>query len=338
MKFFIKKEENGMKRNIMLSLCMFAVLALCVRPVYADTLRLGHHHAVGGQVDKTANLFAELVDKETNGKLKIKVFPAAQLGQEREAFEQLNQGVLDMTITSLGLMDKFWSPIAVETLPFIWRDWSQVEHALTGKFAEAVTKGMLDNSNARFLGILGAGFRDMLFRGDPVTDPEKMKGMKMRSPEANTWIRMFELLGAKPTPVTWGEVYTAMQTGVAEGLESPVIMVLDMKFNEVTKSLVPTHHMFATMGLCINKNRYDKLSLEFQKAVSKAGKEAVVWSTQYAKDGEAKAYDTLKKKGMIIAKPDNPEIWAAKVKPLWGEMATKRPGSDVLIKLLDETK
>ena len=328
-----------MKKSKLFTLfLMVGVILLFTGQADAETIRLGHHHAVGGQVDKTANLFADLVKKKTDGKLTIKVFPAAQLGQEREAFEQLHQGILDMSVTSLGLMDKYWPPVASETLPFIWRNWSQVENAITGAYAEAITKGMLEHSNARFLGILAGGFRDMLFRGDPVTDPEKMKGMKMRSPEAHTWIRMFELLGAKPTPVTWGEVYTAMQTGVAEGLESPALMVLDMKFNEVTKSLVRTHHMFATMAVCINKKRYDKLSSEFQKAVSEAGKEATLWSTQYAKKGEAKAYVILKEKGMTIAEPDDPKAWAAKMTPLWKEMASKRPGASALIKLLNETK
>ncbi len=317
---------------------VFVTLIFLVGLVNAQTLRLGHHHAVGGQVDQTANLFAKLVGEKTQGKLTIKVFPGAQLGQEREAFEQLNQGILDMTFTSLGLMDKYWPPVAVETLPFLWRDWGHVEKALSGKWAEEIAGGMLKNTNARLLGILGAGFRHMLFRGEPVTNVEKMKGLKMRSPEAHTWIRMFELLGAKPTPVTWGEVYSAMQTGVAEGLESPALMVLDMKFHEVTKSLVKTYHMYATMGICINKRAFEKLSPEFQKAVSSAGTEAVKWSTQYAKEGEGRAYKTLAEKGMKVVDPENISAWATKVKPLWEEMSSKRPGSGDLIKLLNETK
>jgi len=328
-----------MRKNLLVVLAVFFTgLFFGVGQVNAQTLRLGHHHAVGGQVDQTAKLFEKLVNEKTNGKLIVKVFPGAQLGQEREAFEQLNQGILDMTFTSLGLMDKYWPPVAVETLPFIWRDWGHVEKALTGKWAEEITNGMLKNTNARLLGILGAGFRHMLFRGEPVTKVENMKGMKMRSPEAHTWIRMFELLGAKPTPVTWGEVYSAMQTGVAEGLESPALMVLDMKFHEVTKSLVKTHHMYATMGICINKKAYEKLSPDFQKALAEAGKEAIKWSTQYAKEGEVRAYKLLGEKGMKVVEPENIEAWASKVKPLWEEIASKRPGSGDLIKLLNETK
>jgi tripartite ATP-independent transporter DctP family solute receptor len=304
----------------------------------AQTVRLGHHHAVGGQVDQTANLFEKLVKEKSNGKLTIKVFPAAQLGQEREAFEQLNQGILDMTITSLGLMDKFWPPIAVETMPFLWRDWTHAEKAIYGKWGEEIANGISKNTNAKLLGILGAGFRHMLFRGEPVTKVENIRGMKMRSPEAFAWIRMFELLGAKPTPVTWGEVYSAMQTGVAEGLESPALMVLDMKFHEVTKSLVKTHHMFGSMGVCISKKSFEKLSPDFQKVILQAGKEAAQWSTRYSKEGETKAYTLLTEKGMKVVEPENIQAWAAKVTPLWEETASKRPGAGELIKILQETK
>ena len=82
---------------------------------------------------------------------------------------------------------------------------------------------------------------------------------------------MFELLGARPTPVTWGEVYTAMQTGVAAGLESPAVAALDMKFDEVTESLVKTQHMFGIMVININEQRFDSLSPEFQDAILQAG-------------------------------------------------------------------
>jgi TRAP-type transport system periplasmic protein len=304
----------------------------------AQTLRLGHHHAVGGQVDQTANLFEKLVKEKSNGKLTIKVFPAAQLGQEREAFEQLNQGILDMTITTLGLMDKYWPPIAAETMPFLWRDWTHAEKVIYGKWGEEIANGIFKNTNAKILDILGAGFRHMLFRGEPVTKVENMRGMKMRSPESFAWIRMFELLGAKPTPVTWGEVYSAMQTGVAEGLESPALMVLDMKFNEVTKSLVKTNHMFGSMGVCINKKSFEKLSPDFQKVILQAGKEAAQWSTRYSKEGESKAFALLTEKGMKVVEPENIQAWAAKVKPLWEEIASKRPGSGELIKILNETK
>ncbi len=303
-----------------------------------QTLRLAHHHAPGGQVDQTAQKFVELVKAASNGQITVTVFPSAQLGQEREAFALLNQGVLDMTLTSVGLMDQFYPPVAVTALPFVFRDWNHANHAFEGEFGQALTAGVLQRSNAQVLGYLSLGFRDMLFRGEPVTDLAGMKGLRMRSPEANVWVRMFELMGARPTPVTWGEVYTAMQTGVAEGLESPGMAALDMKFNEVTKSLVQTRHMFAPMAIVMNKSRLARFSAEQQKLLLSAGAEAGRWSsTTLGEPGEQQAYKMMQDKGMKVVAASNPQAWADAVKPLWNEVA-KDADSQKLLKLLVDTK
>jgi tripartite ATP-independent transporter DctP family solute receptor len=328
-----------MMRRIVGLLAATALFAAAHTPAVAQSLRLAHHHAVGGQVDQTANKFAEIVKEKSGGKLTITVFPAAQLGQEREALGLLNQGVLDMTITSLGLMDQYYAPVAVTSLPFIFRDWDHANKAFEGPFGKALADGMAEKSKARLLGYIGLGFRDMLFRGDPVTDAEKMKGLKMRSPESHVWVRMFELLGARPTPVTWGEVYTAMQTGVAEGLESPAMAALDMKFNEVTKSVVRTGHMFASMAICVNKDRLARLPADQQKILVDSGLEAARWvNTTIAEPGEKKAYQLMQEKGMRVVAAAGPEMWAKAMKPLWDEVGSKDQDSAKLIKLLVDTK
>ena len=315
-----------------------AVFGVSTGPSVAETLRLAHHHPVGGQLDKTAEMFAQLIKEQTNGELEIKIFPAAQLGQQNEAFELLNQGVIDMTLSPIALMDKEWGAVRVFNLPFVWSGWDHFQAAVDGEFGKQVTEGLLENSNTRLLGMFGFGFRDMIFRREPVRDVAGMAGLKMRSPEARIWISMFQLLGAKPTPVTWGEVYTAMQTGVAAGLEAPALAALDMKFDEVTKSLVRTQHMFSTAGLTINKNRFNKLSPEFQQAVLSAGAEASRWSGAFARAGAIDAYERMEKLGMTIVEPVNPQAWAAAMQPLWEEIATENEGAPELIKLIIAAK
>ncbi len=248
-----------------------AAAALSVTAAGAETIRIAHHHTVDGQLDKTANFFAAEVERITGGDLEIQVFPAAQLGQQQEAYDNLDLGVIDMTLSPASLMDKKWAAIRHMDLPFLWGSFEHFERAKNGEWGEAVIQGMLDNSNTRIVGFSGFGFRDMIFRGDPVTSVAGLEGMKMHAPEARMWIRMFELLGARPTPVTWGEVYTAMQTGVAAGLESPAVAALDMKFDKVTSSLVRTQHMFGIMVININEQRFDRLSPEFQSAILEAG-------------------------------------------------------------------
>lgn len=317
------------------------VLAIAVAVAWsaqAETLRLAHHHAVGGQLDRAAHLLADRVAELTNGELEIQVFPAAQLGQQNEAYEQLNLGVLDMTLSPPSLMDKVYPAIRVIDLPFLWESFDHFQRAANGAWGQALIEGLAENSNTLMLGISGLGFRDMIFRGDPVTNVAGLEGMKMRAPEAHLWIRMFELLGARPTPVTWGEVYTAMQTGVADGLESPAVAALDMKFDEVTSSVVLTQHMFGTMSVVINKQRFEQLSPEFQAAITIAGAEAAQYMTDDTIKSVEQAYADMEARGMTVVEPDNREEWVQAMQPLWDEVAAGHPDAPRLIELAVEAK
>jgi TRAP-type C4-dicarboxylate transport system substrate-binding protein len=161
----------------------------------------------------------------------------------------------------------------------------------------------------------------------------------MRSPEAAMWFRMFELLGARPTPVTWGEIYSAMQTGVADGLESPPMAALDNKFNEVVKSLVRTRHMFGSMAIFASSTRLMRLTKEQQDILGSAGREATEWvNRNVTEPGEAQAYKRMAELGMQVVDPARIEDWSTPVQPMWAELTNKTPGSDKLLKLIVDTK
>lgn len=294
-------------------------------------LRMAHHHTVGGQLDRTANMMAEEVKKLTNGELVIEVFPAAQLGQQQEAYDQLDLGVIDMTLTPSSLMDKKWPAIRHADLPFLWESFEHFERAKDGEWGQAVVDGMLANSNTRVIGLGGFGFRDMIFREDPVTEVAGLSGMKMRAPESRLWIRMFELLDARPTPVTWGEVYTAMQTGVAAGLESPAVAALDMKFNEVTKSLVKTQHMFGILAILINESKFQSLSPEFQEAILEAGRKGAEFFDTDTKKQIESAYSEMESKGMTVVEPADRTEWVEAMNPLWEEVKGDHPDMGKMI-------
>lgn len=323
-----------------LAFAMLIAVGFATTPAAAQTvLRLAHHHAVGGTVDQAANKFAELVNAKTKGAVQIKVFPAAQLGQEREAYGLCNTGVVDLSITSLAILDQVYPAINVTSLPFVFRDWDHIYKLYNGAFGEALGDGVKQRTKTRVLGYIHLGFRDMLFRGAPVREAAGMKGLKMRAPEAALWFRMFEALGAKPTPVTWGEVYSAMQTGVADGLESPAMVALDMKFNEVVKSVVRTRHMFASMGIFASDARISRLPKDQQDALSAAGREAGDWVNRTVSEpGEAGAYKKMAELGMQVADPVKPEEWSRPMEVIWTDLTSKTEGADKLLKMIRETK
>lgn len=318
-----------------------AVLAaVLVGPVQAETLRLAHHHPVGGAVDQAAKKFAELVADLSGGDLTIQVFPAAQLGQEREAFDLVAQGGLDISMTTTSFLDKVYPAIAVTTMPFVVRDWDHARAAYGGTFGTQIRDAVSEASDVDILSYLGVGFRQYFFTADvPPETVAGMAGLKMRSPENYAYVRMFELLGARPTPITFGEVYTAMQTGVAQGFESPSGIVLDSKLNEVAGSMLLSNHMFTAMAVVINEARLDGLSDDHQAALREAARQAMSWTeTEVVIPAEEAALATFKEAGMVIAEPQSPDEWPAAVQPMIDELAASTPEADLLLKELAAAK
>jgi len=316
-------------------------MSLLFAPVQAsaETLRFAHHHSVGGFIDKFATKFAELVKEKTNGEVDVRIIPGGQLGQERELFDLINNGGIDATFTSLGMMDTYYPAIVVTSYPFAFKSWEHASKAFNGEFGDRIKAGLKEKSNTEIVGWLENGFRDLIFRDAPVTKLADMKGVNMRSAESHTWIRMYELMGARPTPITWGEIYLSMQTGVIAGFDSPAFAALDMKFNEVTKSLVKTNQMFAVGAIVVNKNKMATLTESQQAAVTAAGNEAGIFINETVmKPGADGAYKKMQEIGMTVVEPENPDEWRTAMLPLWDELSAKYEGAGELLKILQATE
>lgn len=331
---------SGLTRSIALLASSISLFAMGALASQAETLRLAHHHPVGGAVDQAAKKFAELVEERSGGALIIQVFPAAQLGQEREAFDLVEQGGLDISITTTSFLDKVYPPVAVTTMPFVFKDWDHATAAYDGEFGDLIASSVVEASDITVLAYFGVGFRQYFFTADePVTDVAGMVGLKMRSPENYAYVRMFELLGARPTPITFGEVYTAMQTGVAQGFESPAGIVLDSKLNEVAGSALLSNHMFTTMVFAANDPRLAGLPEDHQVLLRDAAREATRWAeTEVVIPAEEAAFATFQEAGMIIARPSDPTEWSGAVQPMVDDLAASTPGAILLLEALADAQ
>jgi tripartite ATP-independent transporter DctP family solute receptor len=301
-------------------------------------VKLGHHHNVGGIVDNYAKRFGEILRQKTNGRAEVHVFAGAQLGQEGEAVEGIHLGTLQTTIGSSPFLDKYVKEMGTEQLPFLFESWEHADGALNGPVGEELTRRLLERSNVRLLSFIPIGFRDMFFRDKPVTNLKQLKGMKMRAPQAVIYIRMFELLGARPTTVTWGEFYTALQTGLVEGGESPPTGGVDMKFYEVSKYWLDTNHMFSSINHMVNKRFFDGLPKDVQTAFLAAAKEATADIGKQARQIDADAVKAMKGRGIQYLDPENREEWRKAVQPYHAEYIKERPGAKSIIEMIQKIK
>src|SRR5699024_7110089 len=172
----------------------------------------------------------------------------------------------------------------------------------------------LENSNIRLLGYLHFGFRNLLTtEGNEVKSVEDMEGLDVRSPESWVWTQMFKEWGANPTPVTLGEAYSSVQTGVVDGLENPASVNTDNKYYEVTDNLTLTEHMFGTINFVINNDTYESLSEEQQETLDELSQEALKDANEnIMRPRDEEAFEELEEKLNII-ELDDLEKWESKV-------------------------
>ena len=232
-------------------------------------LKLGHtgapdHHYQVGSVK-----FAELVAKKTNGNVEIKVFPADQLGKQRQLVEGAQLGTVDMVLTSDTLLSSFEPTVGVLNLPFLFKDMNQVSAVLDGP----VGKKLDDALSKKGLVVIGwweNGFRHITNSRQPINTPADLKGLKIRTPESNVVLETFNAYGASATPMSFGELYSALQLKTVDGQENPTTHVLSQKYYEVQKYLTLTNHILVAEPLVMSAKVYKTLPAEYQKALLEA--------------------------------------------------------------------
>lgn len=236
------------------------------------TLRLGHGLAKGHPVDVSMEEFAKLVRERSNGDIEVKVFPAGQLGQQRELIEQMQNGAIDLVHANASPLGAFEASYGVYDLPFLFRDADHFFKVVDG----AVGEDILQSSRPK--AFVGLAYYDngtrSFYTKKPVPTPADLKGMKIRVQPGPVATRMVNLLGATATPLAWGEVYTALQSGVIDGAENNVTALTLARHGEVMKFYTRNEHTRVPDVLLIATSTLDRLKPEQQALIRQAAKDS----------------------------------------------------------------
>lgn len=300
----------------------------------AVTLKMGHV-ADAKNVWHLASLkFADLVDKKTNGTVKIKVFESSQLGNDRDATEGLQMGSIDLWLIP-GTIGNFYPPIQLLDLPYLFESQQHIRKVMYGPIGEEMKQGILKATNIRVLEFWERGPRQ-LTSNKPVNSIDDIKGLKVRTAEIPPWVAAWKAMGANPTPMAFGEVYTGLQQGTIDAQENPYAIIVGAKLNEVQKYIAMTDHVFGYVMLSISGKTYDKLTPDQQKAIMEAAREATDWQNKTVAESEDKLLKELLGKGMTVTKPDKSEF-IKRAKSIHGEFADKF-GKDIYKKIVAAAK
>jgi tripartite ATP-independent transporter DctP family solute receptor len=260
---------------------LILALALVASPAMAaKTIKL-HHLNQDDPFDNPtgamATVFKSLVEAGTNGGITVQTFPNGQLGKDNEVLEQVKSGVIESGIFSEGGFAAGYPLIAVLDIPFAFPNISATYAVFDGPFGHKLA---LDIKKKTGLTVLGfgdsGGFFQFTNNKKPITSPADMQGLKVRTMGLDTHKAIVQALGGQPTALAWAEVYTALQTGVADGQMNPIPIIAFAKLNEVQKYLTLSGHLFAPYVWVMNTKFWDGLTPEEKKVVSSAATSAIV--------------------------------------------------------------
>ena len=216
-----------------------------------------------------ANEMARILEEKSGGTMEVKLFANGQLGQEREMFEGMQMGTVEMAVMTNSYVSNFVAACGALDLPFVFESVDQAMEVLNGDFGQQLFDAF-DNVGVVPLSWGVGGFRNLTTASKPVATPDDLKGMKIRCLENNTYMNTYSALGANPTPMSWGELYTALQQGTVDAEENPYAMIDDGKFYEVQKYVSETGHVFSVTMLIANKKFMDKLPPDLREIIVKA--------------------------------------------------------------------
>ena len=240
------------------------------------------------------DVFAKEVEKRTNGRYKIQTFYNGSLGGERESIEAVQLGTHELTFTSTGPVPNFVPETKILDVPFLFRDKAHARAVLDGPIGqEMLTK--FDAKGMKGLAWAENGFRNMTNSRRPITKLEDVEGLKIRVIASPIYLELFKTLGANPVPMTFGEVYGALESKAIDGQDNPVGVIESAKFAEVQKYMSMTRHVYTGMPFLMSKKTWDSMSPAERKIITDAAAEAKTVERQISQQKEAQAIDGLRK-------------------------------------------
>ena len=311
-----------MKRFSVICLAVFLVVAGTAAFAAEFTLKLGHIADPQNPYAQGAVKFTELVKDKTGGAVEIQVFPSSQLGNQRDLIEGLTFGTVDMTLTSTAVLGNFLTEAAVFDLPFIFRDIPHAYKALDSVGMEICKP--LEKRGIKVLAMFENGVRHMTNNRNPIRKPEDVKGLKIRVMEQPIYIEMMKILGASPTPMAFGELFTAMQQGVVDGQENPAAHIFTSRFFEVQKYISLTAHTYSAEPLLVAMGVWSKLPENHRKAIQEAADEARDWQRDLCRQLENQYWDKIRESGKSEINDDvDKAAFMEATKPVWAMFEEK---------------
>ncbi len=333
----IKRGEMTMWSKLFrATLIALAVLGLLAGPAAAEkiTIKFPTVHADPNQPFNLAGKkIGEELEKLMPGVFDFKLYPASQLGNEREILEGLRLGTIEMTTSGVaGIADPIFN---IFDLPFLFRNRDHVYSVLDGDVGQQLLRTQKDEQLVA-LGYLENGWRHVTNNERPIKQPSDLEGLKQRVVEHQVYLATMRALGASAVPIPYGELYTAMKTGVVDGQDNPLVNIYTAKMYEVQRYLTLTGHVYSNNVVFASKKFWDKLSGEQQEAVRTAVQRAMAYERKLSIQADQRLLFRLLEEGMIVNQVTDKQPFIEATKTVYDQFSDQFPPA--LVKRIQETE
>ncbi|MBL8521633.1 MAG: TRAP transporter substrate-binding protein [Betaproteobacteria bacterium] len=311
-----------------------ALVAAAALPALARDFRSAEVHPADYPTTLAVKQMGKALAEQTKGRLGVKVYPSGALGTEKDNIEQLKIGGLDMMRIYTGALNSVVPETMVIALPYVFRDVAHMRRVLDGPIGDEVLAAMASQGLVG-LAFYDGGTRSVYTAKRPVKSLADMKGLKVRVPQSDLFVAMIQAMGASPTPMPLGEVFTAMKTGIVDGAENNVVSFDASRHFEAAKYFNLTEHSMAPDVLVFSKKIWDALSKEDQALIRKAAKDSVIYQRKLWDEREGKALAKVKAAKVEIVATANRAEWVAAMKPVVEKFAATPKLKDLVQRIND---
>lgn len=266
-------------------------------------VNIAYGNQPGEPVDKLANKWKELAEQKSNGRLELKLYPSSQLGSEKDVIEQAMMGNNTIIFTGYDFLMDYVPDMGIMTAPYLTDDTDDLFYLTTTDWF----KGLKTQLNQKGLEIVSTNTlygKRQLMTVKEVKTPDDLKGMKIRVPNSNTYIKTFEAMGATPTPMPLAEVYTALQQGLIDGAENPMPVLQGSKTNEVAKFLALTEHTKIISPWVAGTTFFETVPQDLQQILKETGDEAGEFAKAITNEQSEKVLEEFKQQGVKVTEVD----------------------------------
>ena len=302
-----------------------------------ELLRVAHNQGENHPIHKALLEFEREVEKNSNNEIDVQVFPNEILGSQREAVELTQTGAIDISVASISLLESFEEMYSVFNVPYLFDD---RDHYFSVMYDDEILGSLYEQTrNDGFVGLTwyDAGTRNIYTNKKSIEKPEDLKGLKIRVQQSPTNIKMIELLGGSPTPMGFGEVYTALQQSVIDGAENNEMALITNKHGEVSKFYSYNAHAMIPDILIMNAKRLDEMSEEHRNIIL----DAVEKSNEFEVEEWKKSIDEAKleaeKMGVKFTYPDT-KPFQEKVMPIHEEFKQNENVSEIYNRIREKAQ